>query len=179
MEEYIKVNVTNYVNNGIENGTMTPKIAEKYTRIMAVQGNVGDEVISWSMDSNGNEVKEKVASVTLDSQTNEPGWIATKLDEEGKPVIDKNGHLNKWIINDSTFKKKYESDIANPGLFKPTGGPQAFVEINDNIILEQWGREMKIAKGGFINITNPEDMYGISKQDFEDTYKFIENSRER
>lgn len=32
---------------------------------------------------------------------------------------------------------------------------------------------MNIAAGGYINITNPNDMYGISKRDFEDTYKVI------
>ena len=32
---------------------------------------------------------------------------------------------------------------------------------------------MQIAKGGYINITNIEDMYGISERDFLDTYKFI------
>ena len=33
---------------------------------------------------------------------------------------------------------------------------------------------MKIACGGFINITNSDDMYGISERDFFDTYKFVE-----
>jgi len=30
---------------------------------------------------------------------------------------------------------------------------------------------MKIAAGGYINITNISDMYGISQRDFTDTYK--------
>ena len=33
---------------------------------------------------------------------------------------------------------------------------------------------MAIAAGGYINITNPDDMYGISQRDFEDTYKYID-----
>lgn len=37
---------------------------------------------------------------------------------------------------------------------------------------------MKIAKGGYINITNAEDMYGISERDFLDTYKFIQEEPE-
>lgn len=28
-------------------------------------------------------------------------------------------------------------------------------------------------KGGYINITNKDDLYGISKRDFEDTYKIV------
>ena len=33
---------------------------------------------------------------------------------------------------------------------------------------------MNIAAGGYINITNPDDMYGISERDFEDTYKVVD-----
>lgn len=33
---------------------------------------------------------------------------------------------------------------------------------------------MTIAAGGYINITNLDDVYAISKRDFEDTYKFVD-----
>ena len=176
MEEYIKVNVNNYVKQGIENGTMIPREAEKFARIIAKQGEIGETVISWSSDSNGNEIKEKVAQVQEDQQTKKPDWIATKVDENGNIIIDNNNHSNQWIINDSTFNKKYEVDPENPALFRPKGGKQTFVRITDNITLNQWGSEMNIAAGGYINITNPDDMYGISQRDFEDTYKFVSDS---
>ena len=172
MEDYTKVDIVEYVKKGIEEGTMVPREAYKFARIIAKQGKVGETVISWSADSIGNEVKEKVAQVELDGETKEPGWIVTKVDEAGNIIVDNNNHPNQWIIADSTFKKKYEVDSDNPTLFKPKGGPQIFVQITDDIILSQWGMEMKIAKGGYINITNPNDMYGISKRDFDDTYRF-------
>lgn len=171
MEEYIKVDVNQYVNAGLENATLVPIQAEKYMRIIARQGIVSENVVSWSSDEFGNEVKEKVASVEVDDITGLPGWVVTKADENGDVVVDNNGHTNEWIIADSTFVKKYEEDMANPGLFKPKGGPQVFVQISDNIILNQWGSDMKIASGGYINITNPDYMYGISQRDFVDTYK--------
>lgn len=170
-KEFKKVNVYEYVKEGLVSGKLQPIEAEKFARIIARQGTVGEVVISWAVDKDGNEIKEKEDSVTLDKDTKNPGWIATKLDENGYPVKDKNGHLNQWIISDSTFKKKYEIDEQNPSVFKPVGGPQIFVQIPDNIILEQWGSEMKIAAGGFINITKVDDMYGISERDFNDTYK--------
>lgn len=172
MSEYIKVDKIEYVKHGIENGSMIPREAEKFARIIAKQGNVGDTVISWSVDANGNMIEEKVAQVKLDPETNQPGWIVTKVDEQGNPIIDNNGQSNQWIIEDSVFKRKYEVDPKNTFLFKPKCGPQTFVEIPDNIILDQWGSEMKIGAGGYINITNIDDIYGISKRDFEDTYKF-------
>lgn len=51
-----------------------------------------DTVISWSVDSQGNEIQEKVAQVQADAQTNRPGWIATKVDEQANIIIDNNGH---------------------------------------------------------------------------------------
>ena len=174
MENYTKVEVTSYVKQGLETGSMIPRQAEKFARIIARQGTVGETIVSWSVDSNGNEIKEKEAQVQLDAQTNEPGWVVAKVDENGNIVIDNNGHVNQWIIEDSTFKKKYEVDPENPNLCRPKGGKQIFVQITDNIILNQWGSDMKIAAGGYINITNPDDMYGISQRDFEDTYKFTD-----
>jgi len=173
---YTKVNIQGYVQEGIKNGTMIPITAEKFARIIARRGIVGEEVVTWSVDENGNSIKEKVANVEVDESTNGAGWVVTKVDENGNPIIDKNGFKNEWIISDSTFKKKYEVDNESVSIYKPKGGPQTFVEIKDNIILSQWGFEMKIAKGGYINITNESDMYGISQRDFADTYRVIENN---
>ena len=167
--DFKKVDVNEYVKEGLENGTMIPRTAVKFARIVARQGVVGQEVESFT----ANGLSEKVAVVELDEVTKQPGWIATKVDADGNVIIDEFGHKNQWIISNSTFVKKYEVDPENPTLFKPKGGPQVFVEIQDNITLEQWGSEMNVEKGGFINITNPDDMYGISKRDFEDTYQFV------
>ena len=180
MKNYTKVEVTSYVKQGIENGTLVPRKlipreAEKFARITARQGRLGEEVVSWSVDSDGNEIQEKIAQVKIDTQTNQPRWIATKVDEEGNVIIDNNGHSNQWIIEDTIFKNKYEIDPENPNLCRPKGGPQIFVQITDNIILNQWGSDMQIAAGGYINITNLDDMYGISQRDFEDTYKFTDD----
>ena len=172
MDDYKKIDIQKYVSEGIKNGLMIPRVAEKYKKIMAYQGKAGDVIISWSVDSKGREIKEKVATVELDKNTNQPGWIAVKLDSNDKILVDSNGHTNSWIIDDSTFRKKYEKDLETNCVYKPTGKPQLFVQINENIILNQWGTDMKIAKGGYINITDVNDMYGISERDFDDTYRF-------
>lgn len=86
----------------------------------------------------------------LMKKTNQPGWIATKVDEQGNVLMDSNGHINEWIIDDTTFKNKYEIDSENPNLCKPKGGLQVFVQIPDNIILNQWGSDMQIAAGDIL-----------------------------
>lgn len=59
----------------------------------------------WSVNSQGNEIEEKVAQVQVDAQTNQPGWIATKVDKQGNIITDNNGHYNQWIIDDTTLKR--------------------------------------------------------------------------
>lgn len=172
MEEYVKVDINNYVNEILKNSTVIE--AEKFARIIAKQGIEGEEVISWSIDQNNTAIIEKKDTVKKDEKGN-LGWIVIKADEDGNPIIDSNGHDNRWIIDNETFNKKYESDVKDSLLYKPKGGVQKFVQIKDNIILNQWGSDMKIAKGGYINITNKDDLYGISKRDFEDTYKIVNN----
>lgn len=179
MQDYKKVEVASYVKEGLENGSMVPRQAEKFARIFAKQGTVGEQVISWSVDKEGKEIQEKVAQVQLDEKTNQPGWIVTKVDEAGNVIIDSNNHANQWIIDDTTFRKKYEVDPDNPSICRPKGGPQLFVQIPENITLHQWGSDMRIAAGGYINITNPNDMYGISQRDFEDTYRFTDELQKK
>lgn len=170
MEEYVKVDIKEYVNEVLKNNSVIE--AENFARIIAKQGSNGEEVISWNTDKDKDEVLEKRDFIKPDAKGNMP-WIAIKADSNGEPIIDVNGHDNRWIIDNDTFNKKYEKDTDSL-IYKPKGGIQKFVQITDNIILKHWGCDMKIAKGGFINITNPNDLYGISKRDFEDTYKIID-----
>lgn len=95
MSEYKKVDVLKYVKEGLENGTLVPRKAEKFARISARRGIEGEEVISWSVDSEGKEVKEKVATVKVDEKTGKADMVVTKLDENLDVIIDSNGHKNQ------------------------------------------------------------------------------------
>ena len=180
MNEYKKVEVLKYVREGLANGTLEPFEAEKIARIHARVGQVGEEVISWSVDENGNEVLEKEGVVSISEETGKPGWVATKIDDNLNFIVDNNNHVNQWIIDDETFTKKYEIDTINgDGIYKPTGGIQIFVRINENITVFQWESNMTVAAGGYINITNPDDMYAISQRDFNDTYRPVNNDSKK
>ncbi len=179
MGKYKKVDTKKYVEKGIKNGTLIPIQAEKVAKIAAKRGKLGEKVISWSVDREGKPVKEKIDYITNDSKTNKPGWIITKVDENGKIIIDNNGNSNQWIMKDSLFQKKYILDTETKGLYKPIGETQEFVQIKENLTLFQWGENMNIASGGYINITNPNKMYGIAKRDFDDTYHKINKEKDK
>lgn len=172
MEEKIftKVSGKDYAVAGIASGELKPVVAVKFARVLARRGVVGEEVISYSQ----NGIVEKVATVSEDPETKETGWVLTKLDENGEVLVDEYGHKNEWIVDAKTFAKKYDLDETKEGgVYKPKGGPQIFVPIVMDVILEQWGSEMKIEAGGWLNITNPDDIYGISGRDFDDTYRIV------
>ena len=158
----------------LENKGSQTVIAEKTARIAARRGEPGEKIISWSVDSNGEPVLEKEAVVSVDAETGVPGWVVTKLDEDGQEAVDQNGNRNEWIIDDTTFQKKYEPDPQVPGIFRPVGGQQKFIRLCEAIHIIQWGKEWKVDAGGFINITKAEDMYVISGRDFADTYRVVE-----
>lgn len=165
-------NISDYVQKMIISGVQTV-LAEKTSRIAARQGTIGEKVISWSVDAEGKTVLEKEAVVTVDD-AGIPDWVATKIDDQGNEIIDSNGHVNQWVIGDATFKKKYEAVPEQTGIFKPVGGAQKFVQLYEAIHIVQWGEEWNVDAGGFVNITNPEDMYAISGKDFADTYRIIQ-----
>lgn len=176
MEEYVRIDAQRYALEGMKNGSLVPRQAVKYTRIIARPGIEGEEITTWSVDEEGKPIVEKVDTVKRDEKTGETGWVVCKATEDGEVIIDKHNHKNEWIISAPKFHQKYaQTDV--DGLYQPVGGPQLFVELPISVIVEQWGKEMKIAAGGYLNVTNLDDIYGISKRDFEDTYRFSEEPK--
>lgn len=124
----------------------------------------GEEITTWTSD--GNKETTNIAK---------PGsWILSKTNKEtGQPSVDSNGHTNSWCVEDEVFKKKYDTDHPDEnGNFRPAGGPQKFVELKEDVsFTAPWGEEMSIKKGGFLNVTNLDDVYGIAKDEFFETYE--------
>ena len=60
---------------------------------IAVQGTVGQEVITLEIDADGNEYVERTGVVELDPETNSPGWILTKTGKDNKPILNRLGIL--------------------------------------------------------------------------------------
>ena len=77
----------------------------------------------------------------------------------------------QYLLKDSTFKKKYEVLDEFNSIYKPKGGVQIFIQIPDNIsFTAPWGEEMNIEKGGYLNITDKNDIYGVQEKEFKETY---------
>lgn len=172
MSEFRKVDAKEYIKE-LKEKDVAELEAAKFARIIARQGVVGEKVTTY-VDTGLVETVNSVKSEIDENGNEKPGYIITMANEQGEPIIDKFGHTNTYIIPASTFEKKYETtDIE--GVFKPKGGPQLFMQIQDNIsIMASWGEEQNLEAGAFINVTNPEDLYGIAYSEFQQTYAWTD-----
>ena len=168
--KFVFVNVNDYVRKGIEAGAFTPRQAQKDAMIVARQGTVGEIVETYSVGG----VLETVNTVESDPVTNQPDWIVTKV-KNGEVVVDEFGHKNEWIVTDSDFHNKYEIDPNNPMFWNSKEAPQTFIQIPDDIaFVDPSGEPMNIVAGGYLNVTDCNEIYGVQERDFNDTYRFTD-----
>ena len=168
----------NIIKKGIEDGLFPVIQAKKTGKCIARRGNLNEKVISWSVDESGSPIKEIERSVEVDPITNNLGWIVTKCDDNGNPIVDNNNHLNQWIVPDSKFIEKYEQCLDQNGVYKPKEVTQSFIQtLSDVILINPNNTSYKVAAGGFINVTDKEDMYVVSARDFADTYTIVSEDK--
>ncbi len=146
-------NIKNFVMDQLKKGVEQKQY--KYAKIFATQGTWGESV--QTIMQNG--LVETTNVVSVDEKTDEPDWIVTNPAGE------------KYIVPDSTFRKKYESFDLTQGIYKPKGGVQKFIQIDEDIsFTASWGEKMTISAGGYINTTDFNDIYGVQKDEFLNTY---------
>lgn len=171
MLKYTKEEMRMYVELKLQSATIIE--AKKTGNTIAVQGTVGQEVVSLEVDADGNEYVERTGVVSLDPETNEPGWILTKTGSDNKPVLNKFGHTNQYIVPDSKFKSMYEPSEDGPFLYSKSQ-IEKFIQIDEDITFETKYGEMVVTAGGYIKVTDLDRISGISEQSFNDTYVVVE-----
>ncbi len=109
-------------------------------------------------------------------------YVLTEADENGNPIIDENGSTKQCIVGESELHAKFvvpNSGVKKETFLKMDNKEQELVQIDRNIaFIKPWGDEGQllpqlIDAGGYINITDPDDVYGISEKQFEDAYRVI------
>lgn len=132
------------------------------------------EVEVWTKDGNLETIEHAYAG----------DLVATSCDKAGKSVIDKFGHVNSWKIAEDVLRKKYDFDVDDYNdngktLCTPKGGVQTFKRLTeDTTFMKPWGEggalvPQHIAAGGWANVTDPADVYGIAEDEFAETYEII------
>lgn len=153
MKTLSKNEMREMVENAIANGASVKPYA-KFARIQAVQATGGEAVETILADG----TKE------TSNTANAGDWIVTNPGGE------------KYIVDGIKFGKKYEAcPELGEGWFKPKGGVQKFLELKeDTSFICSWGEEQFIAAGGFVNVSDLADIYGIARKEFFDTYQEVD-----
>lgn len=140
-------NIKEYVSEQIENG-VPYYFYKKFSKINAEQGTLGQIVKT----KKGKEIVNKDSNGNLD-------WIVTNPNGE------------KFIVPHKTFASRYETKVGPDGKHAPISNVIKAIQIFQDIsFTASWGSEMKIKAGGFLDITNLNDIYGIQEKDFNETY---------
>lgn len=150
MKTMNKVEMKNFVENLIANGAAVKTYA-KFARIQARPASEGEVIETVLADG----TKETT------NTANAGDWIATNPGGE------------TYVIPAAKFPKKYEpAPELGEGWYKPTGGVQKFLELEeDTSFVCSWGEEQFIARGGMVNVSDLDDIYGIARDEFFATYK--------
>lgn len=146
--------------------------AKKVGNTIAIQGTVGQEVVTLEVDANGNEYVERTGTVSLDPETNEPGWILTKTGSDNLPVFNQFGHPNQYIVTDSKFKSMYEPSVDGPGLYSKSQ-IEKFIVAPEDLTFETKYGQMVVNAGGYIKVSDLDRISGISEASFNDTYMVV------
>jgi hypothetical protein len=154
-----------------------PRMASKFQRVNAQDGK--DYILNY-VRQNGITDAETIEKLLTDGIP--LTTIASDGTEETTNVVNayktvlNNIHNkdNKWSVDTTTFNRKYERAEEN-GVFKPKGTMIAYGPIRHNISFNTpWGSTENVMAGGFIlqDPNNPNDIYGISREDWDNTYRF-------
>lgn len=146
--------ILQYTKNGLKEGTLVPFEAVKNKNVHAEHGIVGQKV--ETIMSNG------MHEITCIVQSQDD-WIVTNPTGE------------KYIVNNENFQKKY-IPIKN-GMFKPVGVPVIAAHVNEDIQFDLWGGDFNLKKGGVLVFNTKDDIYGIQKTEFYDTYDRTNKSK--
>lgn len=135
------------------------KTAYKTANVVARRGYVG-EIVETVMK---NGLRETKNMVSYDPITGEPDWVLTQP----------NGELT--VITDSKYRSLYNIANTKPGEeLNPIPLNRPVLEVDENVCLvTSWGEMQYIKAGGVLVTLASNDIYGIQKEEYENTYKEV------
>ena len=167
MLNFTKAEMRAYVESKLPEATIIE--AKKVGNTIAIQGVVGQEVVTLEVDADGNEYVERVGTVSLDPETNEPGWILTRTGPDNRPLLNRFGHPNQYIVADSKFRAMYEPSKDGEGLYSKSQ-VESFIQVDEDVTFETKYGEMVVKAGGYIKVTDLDRISGISEESFGESY---------
>ena len=96
-------------------------------------------------------------------------YILTRCDAKGNPILNENGKPNEWQIEADKFENTYS--LRDDGLASPKQEERIMLRADRDFTIYRENRVQNVKAGDYLNITNPDRIYAVSKKEFEDTYE--------
>lgn len=150
-----KIEMQGFVKSLLEDGVLVRTYA-KSVLVYAVEASGGEKVVTQLADG----------TIETTSVAKEGDFIITNPDGE------------RYVVSSNKFHKKYELAFdVGENCYKPKADVCKFLEIDEDITFVcSWGEMQYIKAGGFINITDFDDIYGVAKNEFFDTYRLCDEN---
>lgn len=127
---------------------------QKFAKVRAMQGKEGQEVVT--IMANG---LQETKNVVKSDEKGNPDWIITNPSGE------------QYIVPDKKFRQRYDVEKEKDGVYPSVYSPIDALQIKEDIsFTAPWGETMNIKQGGYLVVTNPNDIYGIQEPEFKETY---------
>ena len=157
-----------------------PVTARNKSCVLAKVSVPGELLQTWNQDGTlKTEERGKAGYFTL-----------TECYSDGSPVTDAGGHVNQWQTDTAELQQNYQTDSllqtdprqADPqyGIFlKAQGKQQQFLQVPEDINIAVPQGEcgemitQNLPRGSWLNITNPNEIYGLSNEEFYRMYEMV------
>jgi hypothetical protein len=80
----------------------------------------------------------------------------------------------EYVVKGEEFEARYRR-IGESKVYEPVSPPVRVLELEENVRFEApWGEEMRIRAGGVLVIQDSGEIYGIQREEFQNTYEYVE-----
>lgn len=145
-------NIQDFVLGAICAGAPVIK-CKKLASVYARRGIVGEKIVT--------DIDKTENTVGLDLSTGKPDWVITNPGGE------------KYIVCDSVFTKSYEQVGTESGVYRKKA-MQLLVPCSQTVeFVPAWGGTFTVENGGYFTLNGPNDIAGIQKGAFDETYEIV------
>lgn len=150
--DFKEVNVQEYVEHLFKQGKKSVKFF-KSTPVYATKATTGQIVETFVKNKETGELIKETEKVAKSGE-----WFIVNKGKEA------------YLISSQTFHKFYGVS-EEEGQRIPIKTPRTLIQIDENIsFVAPWGEKMKIQSGGWLNIDDLSNIYGINPIEFEETH---------
>ena len=129
---------------------------------------------NWAQKTSSVRAEHVPANTPITTRMKD-GHIETQNTSKEGDVLVTNPSGEQYLVGQEKFNARYDQ---RGDVFTPKAAPVEVMAIRENVSFKApWGEEMKIKAGGVLVKAGENDVYGIQKEEFHETYDVLKVER--